>query len=129
MYLLEYHRRWLRIIGLSTWLGASLRTIWDVWNRPPRFSIFRFAFWLGSFFRFWNRLLVHFCWCGANMEAASRIGRCANGDCAADGLSGALLFHRYRIGSCRVAGRVASAMALRAHLDNCADCFAGNDFV
>src|ERR1041385_1700000 len=61
------------------------------------------------------------------MEAASRIDRCANSDCAADGLSGALLFHRYRIGSCRVAGRVASTMALRAHLDNYSDYFTGND--
>jgi signal transduction histidine kinase len=52
MYLLEYHRRWLRIIGLSIWLVASLPTIWDVCNRPPRISIFRFAFWLGSFFIF-----------------------------------------------------------------------------
>src|SRR5689334_21837151 len=52
MYLLEQHRRWLRIIGLSTWLVASLPTIWDVCNRPPRTSIIKFALWLGSFFLF-----------------------------------------------------------------------------
>ena len=52
MYLLEQHRRWLRIIGLLTWLVASFPTIWDVCNRPPRTSIPKFAFWLGSFFAF-----------------------------------------------------------------------------
>jgi signal transduction histidine kinase len=52
MYLLEQHRRWLRIIGLSTWFVASLPTIWDVCNRPPRTSIIKFALWLSSFFLF-----------------------------------------------------------------------------
>jgi len=63
MYLLEEHRRWLRIIGLSTWLVASLPTIWDVCNRPPRTSIIKFTLWLGSFFVFgicfWLSFVAH----------------------------------------------------------------------
>src|ERR1700730_14540964 len=52
MHLLPFHRRSLLTIGLFTWLVASVPTIWDVCNRPPRNSAFRFGAWIASFFVF-----------------------------------------------------------------------------
>ena len=52
MHLLPFHRRSLLTIGLFTWLVASVPTIWDVCNRPPRNSAFRFGTWIASFFVF-----------------------------------------------------------------------------
>jgi signal transduction histidine kinase len=49
MHLLPLQRRLLLAIGLFTWLIASVPTLWDVCNRPPRTSTFRFGFWLLSF--------------------------------------------------------------------------------
>jgi signal transduction histidine kinase len=39
-------------MGLFTWLVASVPTLWDVCNRPPLTSPFRFASWIASFLVF-----------------------------------------------------------------------------
>jgi signal transduction histidine kinase len=44
--------RLLLTIGLFTWLVASVPTLWDVCNRPPLTSPFRFGSWIFSFFVF-----------------------------------------------------------------------------
>jgi signal transduction histidine kinase len=57
MHLLPLQRRLLLVIGLFTWLVASVPTLWDVCNRPPLTSPFRFGSWIVSFivfgFCFW----------------------------------------------------------------------------
>lgn len=52
MHLLPLQRRLLLTIGLFTWLVASVPTLWDVCNRPPLTSPFRFGSWIFSFFVF-----------------------------------------------------------------------------
>ena len=52
MHLLPLHRWLLLTVGLLTWLVASVPTLWDVCNRPPRTSAFRFGFWIAAFFVF-----------------------------------------------------------------------------
>lgn len=52
MHLLPPQRRLLLTIGLFTWLVASVPTLWDVCNRPPLTSPFRFGSWIASFLVF-----------------------------------------------------------------------------
>lgn len=52
MHLLPLQRRLLLMMGLFTWLVASVPTLWDVCNRPPLTSPFRFGFWIFSFLVF-----------------------------------------------------------------------------
>ena len=52
MHLLPLQRRLLLMMGLFTWLVASVPTLWDVCNRPPLTSLVRFGFWIFSFLVF-----------------------------------------------------------------------------
>ena len=52
MHLLPLQRRLLLTIGLFTWMVASVPTLWDVCNRPPLTSPFRFGSWIASFLVF-----------------------------------------------------------------------------
>jgi signal transduction histidine kinase len=62
MHLLPLQRRLLLTVGLFTWLVASAPTIWDVCNRPPLTSPFKFGSWIASFlvfgFCFWRTFVT-----------------------------------------------------------------------